>query len=303
MMAAGDQAIVVGYAEGNRFGSIPAASFIAKRTAIELGTRRRSGEFSFLRPDGKVLACIRCANEVPTHADRIVISVQHDTNYDRAEICSAIKAMCQQLWGNEPWYDDHTIIEINPPNGAFCFGGPQADAGVTGRKLVAEAYGPKVPHGGGALSGKDPTKIDRCGAYAARWVAKSLVASGVAQAVIVRLTYVIGTYAPVQIDVRALDPHNSLDEQLVDLVRAEFDLRPGAIIERLGLSRPIYRNATLSAHYGIDPELPWEVARTDLMKFRSRTVREVAASALFTEQHQPSQDAVRCLDAVPHRWT
>lgn len=262
-LRASDQAVVVGFATQNCFGMIPPASFIAKKIAIEVGARRHSGQAPFLRPDGKTLVQVEAdAGGCPT-VRQIVVSAQHVPEATPAQICMMVHSIVPSCIQGAVT-DKATQLTINPPSGRFSFGGPAADTGLTGRKVVADCYGPGVPHGGGSFSGKDPTKIDRCGAYAARWVAKSLVMSGVAATALVSLSYVIGVAEPTSIAVALPDRDARQENQIIALVQDKFDLRAGAIIERLDLLRPLYLRATQRAHFGIDSTLPWEQARTDL---------------------------------------
>ncbi len=262
-LRAGDQAIVTGFATRNGFGMIPPASYIAKMIAIEVGILRRSGRAPFMLPDGKTLACIELDDGGLMRARRIVISAQHRADATREQVSATLRSLVSTgLLGT--LIDGTTELTINPPSGQFCFGGPGADTGLTGRKLIADAYGPSIPQGGGSFSGKDPTKIDRCGAYAARWIAKSLVTSGVATTVQVSVTYLIGDACPIALNVAMPSADMHRQEQVMRLIREKFDLRPGAIIERLDLTQPLYARSTMKAHFGIDSTLPWEEARTDI---------------------------------------
>jgi S-adenosylmethionine synthetase len=241
---------------------IPPASFIAKKIAIEVGALRRKGDAPFLRPDGKTLVHVE-VDAGCTKVRQIVVSAQHVPEALPEQVSRTVRSILSSCVQGAV-VDEATELTINPPSGRFCFGGPAADTGLTGRKVVADCYGPSVPHGGGSFSGKDPTKIDRCGAYAARWVAKSLVMSGVAATAWVNLSYVIGVAEPIVVAVFLSDGDPRQESQITSLIRDKFDLRAGAIIERLGLVRPLYLRATMSAHFGVDSTLPWEQARTDL---------------------------------------
>lgn len=261
-LCANDQAVVVGFAAHNTFGMIPPASYLAKEIALSIDRARLSGDASFLLPDGKVLVRVSGADGV-LQLDQVVASVQHCIGVRSEQVHMAVSDLirrCSQAAGLDP----PRSIVVNPPSGNFCFGGPAADTGLTGRKIVSDAYGTSVPHGGGAWSGKDPTKIDRCGAYAARWVAKSLVTCQIARVVQVSITYVLGTAQPLNISVQIPDANPKAENRVALLIAEKFDLRPGALIEDLDLRRPIYQQATRSGHVGIDPHLSWEQARTDL---------------------------------------
>jgi S-adenosylmethionine synthetase len=263
LLPAGDQAVVTGFATRNDFGMIPPASFIAKTLAIEVGMLRHSGGAPVLLPDGKTLACIELDGDGCVTVRQIVISAQHRPDATPEQLSAIFRPLVSTGFLGAV-VDGMTELTINPPSGRFCFGGPAADTGLTGRKIVADSYGPNVPQGGGSFSGKDPTKIDRCGAYAARWIAKSLVTSGVATTVLINLTYVIGSASPIAVDV--VVPNAALRKmaQVRRLILEKFDLRPGALIERLALARPLYSRSTSKAHFGIDSSLPWEQPRTDI---------------------------------------
>jgi S-adenosylmethionine synthetase len=262
---ASDQAVIVGFAVRNDFGMVPPASYIAKRIALECAKRRHDGHLDLLWPDGKALVVLDGDMRTVSNAEAILVSNQHMPSANVEILGEQISRVVLEILA-EHGLGKPSALEINPPSGSFYYGGPAADTGVTGRKVVADTYGPSVPCGGGSLSGKDPSKIDRCGAYGARWVAKSLVASGLLDAVQVTLTYVIGTPKPAAISILCptTPKHRGNNKAIADLVRKKFDLRPGAIIEQLDLRRPIYYEATRSGHFGINEDLPWEQARTDL---------------------------------------
>ena len=259
-ICANDQTIVTGYATRNSYGMLPPASFLAKRIALAIDQSRYSGEIPLL-PDGKVLVCISqedCRIEV----EKVIVSVQHRPEIAPEELRTAlVDVMARPL--RAAALSAPQAVSVNPPSGVFCTGGPAADTGLTGRKIIADAYGPGIPHGGGAWSGKDPTKIDRSGAYAARWVAKSIVCSGIATSALISITYVIGTSEPVDLSVRL--PRGTKKTHLVKrMILDKFDLRPGAIIDSLNLRRPLYKRAAQVGHVGTDQELPWEKACYDL---------------------------------------
>lgn len=256
-LSASDQAVVVGFATSNMFGMVPRASHIAKRLAIDIARSRRENPASDLRPDGKTLVCLTKDDGVTSEHPVIVVSAQHAESAKLSAVRELLESLTLNALSALPIERPFRLV-INPPTGVFHFGGPAADTGLTGRKVVADTYGPDVSCGGGALSGKDPSKIDRCATYAARWVAKSLVAAGLATSLRVSLTYVIGDAAPIAVEV-VTDNSLRQDELLVRLIREKFDLRPGAIIERLDLRRPIYYLATRRGHIGLDESLPWEV--------------------------------------------
>jgi S-adenosylmethionine synthetase len=260
-MRSGDQAIVMGYAEANTHGYIPFESYVAKQCALALSRAIASAPSAGIFPDGKTMAvCGRDASGT-MRLLTLVASAQHSTRID-AETLKAWVRESAAASAVGPLIDNGTAFIINPPRGEFFFGGPQADTGLTGRKLVADSYGPSVPHGGGALSGKDPTKIDRLGAYAARWLALWVVRSGLASKALIKLVYLIGHAEPIAVSVFSEKSAAAPDRQLGQLVSTRFDLRPGALIERLEMRAPHYEEATRMAHYGIASSLPWERARS-----------------------------------------
>lgn len=255
-LCAGDQAVVVGYAEGNAFGGIPAEVFAAKTIARAVSSLRASDATLGLCPDGKVLVGLQDQGE--QWCEIVVVSVQHRPGANAVVIHDAMHDCVEKSLGSL-FRSGATRVVVNPPNGTFTFGGPAADTGLTGRKLVVDAYGASVPIGGGAFSGKDPTKVDRTGAYAARWVAKSLVRSELCQKAMVTLTYLIGDEQPIGVNVAGCG--RTPDAELRDIVLEAFDLSPTGIIEALNLRRPIFVRATSSAHFGLDGDLPWETSR------------------------------------------
>ncbi len=257
---ANDQTIVTGYATRNSYGMLPPASFLAKRIALAIDESRYSGEIPIL-PDGKVLICIS-QEDCRINVEKVIVSVQHRPEIASEELRSALVDVMMRPLSAAAIGAPQTV-SVNPPSGTFCTGGPATDTGLTGRKIIADAYGPGIPHGGGAWSGKDPTKIDRSGAYAARWVAKSVVCSGIATSALISITYVIGTSEPVDLSVSLLGGGENND-LVKKMILDKFDLRPAAIIDSLNLRRPLYKRAAQVGHVGIDLELPWEKARYDL---------------------------------------
>ena len=261
-LRANDQAIVTGYACANSFGMVPPASFVSKRIALAIDQARHSRELPDLLPDGKVLVQIS-ESDARVCVHTVIISVQHHHDSVPYALELALIEVVKKSVGVFGLSAPESVV-INPPTGAFHFGGPAADSGMTGRKIIADAYGPSIPHGGGAWSGKDPTKIDRSGAYAARWIAKSLVLCGIARSALVSLTYGIGVSEPLDLVV-TIEGATKTQELLVKkMVLDKFDLRPAAIIDRLSLRQPFYKKVTQTAHVGIDAALPWEKARDDL---------------------------------------
>jgi S-adenosylmethionine synthetase len=253
---AGDQALVIGYAERNSFGQIPVEAYIAKTIARELSELRLSRPELGLRPDGKVLVGVSEDAFQSDHCQLLVVSLHHSPDADRKRLEEAALTCCCDKLGT--LFDGRrTLWRFNPPTGEFVFGGPSADTGLTGRKLVCDAYGPSIPVGGGALSGKDPTKIDRTGAYASRWIAKWLLESGECDSAKVALSYVIGDDKPVGIDVVTSGAMDATEAKR--LVLGNFDLCPGALIREMDLLRPIYAKACRAGHFGTDQSLPWEM--------------------------------------------
>ena len=258
-LRAGDQAVVVGFAADNPFGGIPPEAYFAKRLAAALDSRRHSRSIPYLWPDGKTMVSLLVRESVPIKANTIVVSAQHDPSISlrrlRRDLIEGVvlEAIPATLIAGD------TKIVVNPPDGRFSFGGPAADTGVTGRKLIADAYGPSVGHGGGALSGKDATKIDRCGAYLCRHVARTLVARGLAEECRIQLSYILGQSTPIAVNVTGTLCKGVKKHHHSKVISEMFDLRPGAAIERLALRKPLFARATRVRHFGIDPTLPWEI--------------------------------------------
>ena len=254
---AGDQGLMFGYACDETPVLMPAAIHCAHRLMERHAELRRSGRLPWLRPDAKSQVTLRCENGRPVRAETIVISTQHAPEISHPEICEAVVEEIIRPVLPPEWLSSTRFL-VNP-TGRFVEGGPSGDCGVTGRKIVVDTYGGAAPHGGGAFSGKDPTKVDRSAAYAARWVAKNLVAAGLAKRCQVQVAYAIGVAEPVCIQVKTFGTGIVADEKLERLVRDQFDLRPKAIIEALDLRRPIYRPTAAYGHFGrTRPEFTWE---------------------------------------------
>ena len=262
---AGDQGMMVGFACNETEGLMPLTVDLSHRLVERLAKVRKNGTLPYLGPDGKSQVTVEYRYGRPHRVDAVVISTQHDDAEDRA-------AFTEQLRGDimdnvitpvvpSDMLDENTKYYVNP-SGWFVVGGPQGDTGLTGRKILVDTYGGIARHGGGAFSGKDPTKVDRSGAYAARYVAKNLVAAGLADRAEVIVSYAIGVAEPISVSVETFDTNHIPIDKFDDLVREHFDLRPGAIIEDLDLRRPIYRRTAAYGHFGrTDLDLPWE--RTD----------------------------------------
>jgi len=234
---------------------------LAHRLARRLTEVRKNGTLPYLRPDGKTQVTVAYENDKPVAVDTIVVSTQHSPDVSREQIEKDIIAHVVKEVVPENLLNQDTKYYINP-TGRFVVGGPQGDSGLTGRKIIVDTYGGYARHGGGAFSGKDPTKVDRSATYAARYVAKNIVAAGLADKCEIELAYAIGVAKPVSILVDTFGTGKVSDEKLVELVNKHFDLRPAAIIRDLDLRRPIYRQVAAYGHFGrTDLDLPWE--RTD----------------------------------------
>ncbi len=260
---AGDQGMMFGYACDETDEYMPMPISLAHKLTRKLSEVRKSGELEYLRPDGKSQVTVEYEDGKPVRVDTVVISTQHGEEVDHVTIeKDIIEKVIKPVIGDE-WMDDDTKIFINP-TGRFVIGGPQGDAGLTGRKIIVDTYGGVGRHGGGAFSGKDPTKVDRSAAYAARYVAKNIVAAGLANKCEVQLAYAIGVAEPVSIYVDTFGTGKISDDEIVQLIRKNVDLRPDAIIKRLDLRRPIYQQTAAYGHFGRnDLDLPWE--KTDLV--------------------------------------
>ncbi len=254
---AGDQGLMFGYACDETPELMPLPITIAHKLTQKLAEIRHAGTLPYLRPDGKSQVTFEYEDGVPTRLDSVVVSAQHDEDIDleilRADIRRhVIEPVC------EHWLDEKTVLHINP-TGRFVIGGPQGDCGMTGRKIIVDTYGGYGRHGGGAFSGKDPSKTDRSGAYAARWVAKNIVANKLATKCEVQLAYAIGVVEPVSIHVDCFGTSQYSPEELERIVRENFDLTPEGIITALDLKRPIYAQTATYGHMGReDLNLPWE---------------------------------------------
>lgn len=261
LIGAGDQGLVFGYATNETAEYLPLPIVLAHRLTRRLADARKNNIIPYLRPDGKSQVTVEYENGKPVRVDTVVISTQHDPEIDQATIYKDVVEQIIKTVVPDNLLDNKTRYFINP-TGRFVVGGPQGDAGLTGRKIIVDTYGGFARHGGGALSGKDPTKVDRSGAYAARYVAKNIVAAGLADRVEIQIAYAIGVARPVSIYVNTFGTGRIGSKELINLINRYFDLRPAGIIKELDLRHPIYQPTASYGHFGrTDIELPWE--RTD----------------------------------------
>ena len=263
-VGAGDSGMMVGFACNETPEMMPLPIFLAHRLSFQLARMRKSRNIPYLRPDGKTQVTVEYKDGQPLRVHTVIISTQHDEDVKHPRIAQDIEERVIRNVIPAHLLDKKTRIMVNP-TGRFVIGGPVADVGLTGRKIIQDTYGGRGTHGGGCFSGKDPTKVDRSGAYMARYIAKNVVASGLADAFEIQVAYAIGVAHPVSVFINSFDSAKVSDDDLLQAIQATFDLRPRAIIEHLGLLKPIYKQTAAYGHFGRDDgEFPWE--RTDMAK-------------------------------------
>ena len=258
LIGAGDQGMMVGYACTETPDLMPLPISLSHKLVQQLSKVRRDNTLNYLRPDGKSQITVEYSMGKPKRIDTVVVSTQHDPDISQSDIYNDVGKYVIEPIIDKSLVDSNTKIYVNP-SGRFVIGGPNGDTGLTGRKILVDTYGGFARHGGGAFSGKDPTKVDRSGAYAARWVAKNLVAAGVSDLCEVQLAYAIGMAEPVSVSVETFGTSNISYDKIIDIINEVFDLRPAAIIEQLNLRQPIYHSTSFYGHFGrSDLDLPWE---------------------------------------------
>ena len=266
-LGAGDQGLMFGYACNETDVLMPAPIFYSHRLVEKQAELRKNGKLSWLRPDAKSQVSLRYEDDKPVAIDAVVLSTQHDEDISLNDLREAVlEEIIKPVLPSE-WLHKDTLFHINP-TGNFVIGGPVGDCGLTGRKIIVDTYGGAARHGGGAFSGKDPTKVDRSAAYAGRYVAKNIVAAGLAEKCEVQVAYAIGVAKPVSLMVNTFGTGKIEEQKIADLVKEHFDLRPKAIIETLDLLRPIYRKSAAYGHFGrTESEFTWEhTDKAELLK-------------------------------------
>lgn len=255
---AGDQGLMFGYASNETDVLMPAPIFYAHKLVKQQSEVRKNGKLDWLRPDAKSQVTFQYENGQPVGIDAVVLSTQHDPDISQSDLIEAVREEIINPILPEKWLHKNTQFHINP-TGRFVIGGPVGDCGLTGRKIIVDTYGGMARHGGGAFSGKDPSKVDRSAAYAGRYVAKNIVAAGLADKCEIQISYAIGVAEPTSISIETFGTSKVSQEKLVDLVREHFDLRPKGLIKMLDLLRPIYSDTAAYGHFGREePDFSWE---------------------------------------------
>lgn len=264
---AGDQGLMFGYATNETDVLMPAPIYYSHRMVERQAELRKSGTLPWLRPDAKSQVTLRYENNKPVAIDAVVLSTQHDPDVSQSDIREAIMELLVKEVLPQEWLHADTLYHINP-TGQFIIGGPVGDCGLTGRKIIVDTYGGMARHGGGAFSGKDPSKVDRSAAYAGRYVAKNIVAAGLADRCEIQISYAIGVAEPTSISVQTFGTGKISNEQISELVREHFELRPKGLVAMLDLKRPIYRKTAAYGHFGReDPDFTWEnTDKADLLR-------------------------------------
>ena len=279
-IGAGDQGMMFGYACNETPEFLPMPIYLAHKMALRLTEVRKNGALPWLRPDGKTQVTVEYRYGKPVRVDTVLVSTQHSPEISQKQIREAmINEVIIPIIPKE-MFDENTKIYVNP-TGRFVIGGPQGDSGVTGRKIIVDTYGGMGRHGGGCFSGKDPTKVDRSAAYAARWAAKNIVAANLAERCEIQVAYAIGVAHPLSINVETFGTGRIPDDEIANLIHTHFDLRPGAIIRDLKLRRPIYQQTAAYGHFGRDDlDLPWEKTnKAETLKEAANLKEEISASA------------------------